>query len=268
VGSGTAGRLEMAENKVDVRAFWNSRAAQGFAAGTRDVIAKKLEIEAISGHVTDGMRILDVGCGNGITAIELARRYSVRILGIDFAEEMIAEAIAQTSGRLKGPVEFRVLDARNLAHISEKFDLIYTERFLINLPDWPAQKQAIVNIASLLADGGLYVMCENSQDGLDRINSFRERVGLSKINAPWHNRYLRNSEIEQMKLADVELEDVNDFSSTYYFLSRVVNAWLASQNGKEPNYESPVNQLALKLPAIGNLGQTKIWVWRRTRARR
>jgi hypothetical protein len=35
------------------------------------------------------------------------------------------------------------------------------------------------------------------------------------------------------------------------------------QNGKEPEYDSPINQLALKLPPFGDIGQTKIWVWRK-----
>ena len=56
-------------------------------------------------------------------------------------------------------------------------------------------------------------------------------------------------------------------SSTYYFLSRVVNAWLAAKEGKEPDYNSPVNELALHLPAIGDMGQGRTWVWKRVAAK-
>jgi ubiquinone/menaquinone biosynthesis C-methylase UbiE len=247
----------------DRRTFWNTRAGLGFAAGTRDVIAKKLEIQAISKYVRDGMRVLDVGCGNGVTAVELAKRYSVSLLGIDFAQEMVASAMNASNQPLKGSLRFQVLDVRELSKLSEKFDLIYTERTLINLTDWPTQERAIIDITNLLVDGGLYVMCENSQDGLDGINLLREQIGLPKIIPPWHNRYLRNTEIQQISSRSFKLEAVNDFSSTYYFLSRIVNAWLAAQNGQEPSYEAPVNQLALKLPPIGGIGQTKIWLWRK-----
>jgi len=37
---------------------------------------KELEVRAISGFVCDGMHVLDVGCGNGITAISLANNIS------------------------------------------------------------------------------------------------------------------------------------------------------------------------------------------------
>jgi len=252
------------EASEDIRAFWNNRAGLGQCAGTRDVIAKQLEIEAIAAYVRDGMRILDAGCGTGETAIELARRYCVEVIGIDFAEKMVASARGMAAGQhLRGCVTFQVGDVRNLAHFSEKFDLAYTERVLINLPDWETQRQAIVSIANSLVPGGLYVMCENSQDGLEKTNFFREQLGLSRITAPWHNRYLRDAELRQTTFPGLELEGVVYHSSTYYFLSRVVNAWLAAQEEKEPDYCARINQLALHLPPIGDLGQGRTWLWRK-----
>ena len=57
-----------------IRGHWNSRAGLGLWAGTKDLIAKSLEIEAIASYVCDGMKVLDAGCGNGVTAIELTHR--------------------------------------------------------------------------------------------------------------------------------------------------------------------------------------------------
>ncbi len=249
----------------DVQTFWNSRAGLGQWAGTRDVIAKHLEIEAIATYVRDGMRILEVGCGNGITAIELARRYQVDVIGVDFAQEMITAATGLASRQdLKGSVRFQISDIRDPLSFTDKFDLVYSERVLINLPDWPSQRQAILSIRDVLCDGGCYVMCENSQDGLDQINLLRTRVGLTSIAAPWHNHYLVDADIEQASFPGLSLEEINFYSSTYYFLSRVVNAWLALQDGKEPDYNAPVNGLALQLPSIGKIGQGRIWLWRRS----
>lgn len=255
---------ESAELTRDVRSFWNSRAGLGQWAGTRDVIAKQLEVEAIASYVHDGMRVLEIGCGNGITAIELARRHDVDILAIDFAAEMITAAKSMLEGQaLKGSLQFQIGDARSLSAITNNFDFIYTERVLINLPDWAAQRQAIHDITAMLANNGAYAMCENSQDGLDELNRLRERIGLAAINAPWHNRYLRDADLEQLTLPGIALAEINFYSSTYYLLSRVVNAALAVQEGKDPDYEAPVNLMALRLPSVGTLGQGRIWLWRR-----
>jgi ubiquinone/menaquinone biosynthesis C-methylase UbiE len=244
----------------DVLSFWNSRAGLGKWAGTNDIIAKQIEMKAIMSYVKDGMNILDIGCGNGITAIEIARKYHVTVLGIDYADEMITNAQGLLKGQeLCGSVKFQVGDVTDLPEFADKFDMIYTERTIVNLPDWKAQKQAIIDIVGLLKEGGKFVMCENSQDGLDAINVLRLSVGLETIVHPWHNRYLYDAEIKKIK--EVKLLDINYYSSTYYFLSRVVNAWQSAQEGKEPEYEAPINKLALQLPAINKMGQGRIWVW-------
>lgn len=256
------------EDPKDIRAFWNSRAGLGQWAGSRDVIAKQIEIEAIASYVRDGMRVLDFGCGNGITAIELARRFKVDVTGVDFAEDMVAAAIELAQDQeLKGQVGFQAGDVSSPTQLGQ-FDLIYTERVLINLPDWPAQERALRSVLDLLAEGGLYVMCENSQDGLDKINLLREQLDLPAVTPPWHNRYLRDEELRGFTHPGIKLEGMNFYSSTYYFLSRVVNAWLAAQEGKEPEYEAPINQLSLRLPALGDLGQGRIWLWRKSETRR
>jgi ubiquinone/menaquinone biosynthesis C-methylase UbiE len=254
----------MAQRDNDALSFWNDRSKLGVAAGSNDIIAKQMEIKAIASYVRTGMRILDFGCGNGITAIEIAKHLKVDILGIDYAQAMItaAEGLAETA-TLTGRVRFQVGDDQALLCIHDRFDLVYTERTLINLRDWESQRRAIANLTFLLNPGGIYVMCENSQEGLDAINDLRHQLGLKRIAAPWHNRYLRKNEIESIDIPGVTLEEVNHYSSTYYLLSRVLNAALAAKDGLEPAYDAPINQLALNLPPLGQWGQGKIWVWRK-----
>jgi len=252
------------QERDQVLDFWNGRAELVERAGTNDLVAKKLEIANIARHIDDGMRILEVGCGNGITAIELAKRYQVEIVAVDFSEEMIKAARHLLSGEtLKGSVEFFVGDVRELPDIQGAFDAVLTERVLINLPDWEAQAQAIRDIATYLAPGGRYLMCENSMDGLEAVNDLREAAGLKRILPPWHNQYFDEQKLRQLEVPDTTLAAVEAYSSTYYFLSRVVNAWLAAQEGKEPAYDAPVNQLALALPPMGDFGQGKLWIWQK-----
>ena len=136
----------MAQRDNDARSFWNDRSKLGVAAGSNDIIAKQMEIKAIASYVRTGMRILDFGCGNGITAIEIARHLKVDILGIDYAQAMItaAQGLAETA-TLTGRVRFQVGDDQALPCIHDRFDLVYTERTLINLRDWESQRRAIAN---------------------------------------------------------------------------------------------------------------------------
>lgn len=245
--------------------FWNGRAQLLERAGTDDLIAKKLEIAELATHVRDGMNILEVGCGNGVTAIELAKRYAVNIQAFDFSQSMVDAAKGLVASELlKGAVDFRVGDVRNMPELKNRFDLVITERVLINLPDWETQAQAVRELVQYAAPGGRYLMCENSQDGLDQINELRAQAGLSRIAPPWHNRYLREAEVNSLRIEGVRLAEVRCFSSTYYFLSRLVNAWLAHQEGREPAYDAPVNQLALSLPPIAQFGQGKLWIWEKS----
>lgn len=247
---------------IQKKDFWNQRAQLGVYAGTNDLVAKELEINAIASYVQSGMSILDFGCGNGTTAIEIAKKNEIELLGIDFAQDMIANA--STTARLtslKGQVDFCVGNHRSLSKLNTKFDLIYSERALINLDSWEEQLEAIINITQLLKPKSKYIMCENSADGLKQINSFRTCLDLDPIIAPWHNCYFTDHDVTSAHIPNCSLVDVVSFSSSYYFISRVLNAALARQDKREPKYDDFINLLALKLPSIDICSQVKLWIW-------
>ncbi len=66
------------------------------------------------------LRILDVGCGTGRHAIELAKR-GYTITGVDLSEAMIARA-KEKAKAVKVAIDFQVQDARNL-NFKNEFDL-------------------------------------------------------------------------------------------------------------------------------------------------
>ncbi len=75
-------------------------------------------------RLRSGIEVLDVGCGRGRAALELAERFPAsRVAGYDFSEEAIADARAEAERRGLTNVRFEVADA---ARIDEpaRYDLI------------------------------------------------------------------------------------------------------------------------------------------------
>jgi SAM-dependent methyltransferase len=244
----------------DVVDFWNERANMGEAAGTNDVVLKRLEIAELVKRVPFGSRVLDVGCGNGITLIALAEKNCCSGIGVDPAPAMIRQAIDSNNSQA-----VRFQEGRHRSLPDDTFDVSITERCLINLPDRIEQEDAFVEIMSRLKIGGRYFMIENSYDGLAKLNALRALVDLPAMMPPWHNLYFHEEDVRRWETSEYQLEQVVPFTSTYYIVSRVVNARLSADEGKEPQYESPINLLSLKLPLFGDVGATRMWIWRRNR---
>jgi SAM-dependent methyltransferase len=255
-----------------IKAYWDQRASLGETAGTQDLILKQLEERAILGEIDPAKfrprqilenkwqrrGILEIGCGLGRLAGMVAERVrEAEVWATDTSEAMIQGAL--DSGVCN--VTFRTGDVFSLPS-GVQFDLIYTERCLINLGSWAAQKGTIDAISARLTTGGKFIMCEHSADGLAAINTERARLGLPTLKAPWHNRYIFDHEIASV--SSMDLVKCIPFSATYYFLSRVVNAALAAKEGREPAYDAEINQLALTLPYTAvdpRFAQGRLWVW-------
>ncbi len=252
--------LRYQAKECEIREHWDKRAVLGSIAGTQDLILKQLEREAIIRSLgpisAEDDDVLEVGCGDGTTAAMVAKMFPLgSVTGIDSSAPMLALAEQHVSN-----VRFMVGDVLDLPPIG--FDHAYSQRCIINLPTWEQQKQAIDAIADRLMSGGRFLMCEHSQDGLDAINAERVKLGMTLIQPPWHNRYFRDEELATVN--SMKLIECIPFSATYYFLSRVINAKLAAEEGREPEYDAPINKLALTLPSEcvdARFAQGRLWVW-------
>lgn len=251
--------------------FWDSRAGLGFAAGSGDVNLKKLEINAIHQSIGSPSTILDAGCGNGFTLVELASRSpSSRLYGFDYSEGMVnaaADLIQQSnlSDRIS-VCTASLLDSFPSALSSidipdTGFDVVYTERSIINLDSLEDQSFAVRALWDMVAPGGRLVLCEAFQDGLHEINFYRSAVGLEQISSPWHNRYLSISELGNLLSGSDIAYTVKEFSGSYYFVSRVVHAREAQHHDLDPSYDALINQQSLELPPLPCCGQSKIVIF-------
>ena len=94
------------------------------------------------------------------------------------------------------------------------------------------------------------------------INCERKKFELPRIEMPWHNNYINDDKIQNdLKKIKLNLKSINHFSSTYYFLSRIIYAHYVNKNNLKLDYDSVINQMSHKLPCFGNFSQTKIWEW-------
>jgi ubiquinone/menaquinone biosynthesis C-methylase UbiE len=94
-----------------------------------------------------GAVVLDVGCGLGQDACELKRLVGVRgrVVGIDYSEEMIAEARRRAIGGSSLP-KFVVSEAHHLGFSSNRFDASRADRVLQHLGDPRATFEEMVRV--------------------------------------------------------------------------------------------------------------------------
>ena len=74
--------------------------------------------------VTEGMEVLDLGCGDGTTALPEARR-GANVLGVDIAANLVAAGNARAAEAGLDNLRFQEGDASNLERIEDnRFDLV------------------------------------------------------------------------------------------------------------------------------------------------
>lgn len=102
-----------------------------------------------------GGTYLDVGSGTGDDALALAASYSVRVVGVDSSETMVAEA------RRRGLEEAHVADAHALPFPDESLDGCWADRVFQHLED---PKRALAELVRVTKPGGRIVVADPDYD--------------------------------------------------------------------------------------------------------
>jgi ubiquinone biosynthesis O-methyltransferase len=111
-------------------------------------------ILALVGDIKDS-RILDVGCGDGDFAVELAARGAI-VVGVDASPEMIAAAKARSKPQ-NADVSFHVAMAEQLPFSADQFDVVTAITILCFVEDAAPVFREIVRV---LRPGGSLVIGE------------------------------------------------------------------------------------------------------------
>ena len=132
--------------------FW-ARHQERFDATIAPYHALLLEAAAIA----PGERVLDIGCGNGLTSRDAGRATGDRgeVLGVDLSGPMLGLARQLAKDEGLGNIRFEQADAQVYAFPAATFDLVIS-RFGVMFFSDPAA--AFTNIASALRPGGRLAM--------------------------------------------------------------------------------------------------------------
>ncbi|MFT3925865.1 MAG: methyltransferase domain-containing protein [Myxococcales bacterium] len=128
-----------------------------------------------------GERVLDLACGEGSLALELASQ-GVEVVGVDASPELIAAAQARG-------VDARVMDAQALPFVAE-FDAVFSNAAL----HWMPQIEAVfAGVARALRPGGRFVAecggAGNVQILRSALVEELDRRGVNgEARVPWHFR--------------------------------------------------------------------------------
>jgi len=122
-------------------------------------------IQFMDGHPPG--RALDLGCGTGTNAIELARR-GWQVTGVDFARRALRTA--RSKAKMAGlQIDFRSADVSKLRGVSGPFDLFLDIGCFHGLPS-NAKTRYLANLDQLLSTYGSFMLyaflCEQNRQGI------------------------------------------------------------------------------------------------------
>lgn len=199
-----------------------------------DETTRNLEISAILACVDHALsqlgpncRLLELGCGNGYLLSVLSdRQPSLQLTGADYSEDMVELAASRSIPNS----EVRREDVRGLTFQSESFDVVVTERCLINLLEASEQELALGEIFRVLKPGGFAVLIEAFTDGLENLNRGRVELGLPENEVPYHNLWFDKERFlaalagrfREVDAGGARSLPPRNFLSSHYFISRVL----------------------------------------------
>lgn len=103
-----------------------------------------------------GLRILDLGCGEGYCSRELRQRGAKEVHGIDLSESMIAAAKAQETKHPLG-ISYEVNCATNLDRLADgEFDLVVAV-FLFNYLTVEQTQKCMAEVFKVIRPGGRFI---------------------------------------------------------------------------------------------------------------
>lgn len=116
-------------------------------------------------NIQPSQKVLDVGTGSGIVAMEVARHLTDAgfVMGIDLSEGMLATAEAKAKQLQLHNIEFQRMDAEALKYTDNSFDAVVS---LYALRHFPHPQTALKEMHRILRSGGKIAIAVGSSPSL------------------------------------------------------------------------------------------------------
>ena len=137
---------------VDSKTFWDKMAPKYAESQMRSVDDYEHTLARTLSYLTPQMRVLEMGCGTGTTALRLAPHVKA-FVGTDQSSEMIRIARDKAADEHSN-LKFRVLGAAESAQLEEGFDVVMGFNLFHLVPDADA---VLADIFKMLKPGGLMI---------------------------------------------------------------------------------------------------------------
>jgi len=238
------------KNKKEKYSFWLERLKNKNLnqVCTNDVGLDQFESNYILSKLSNNSKILEIGCGNGLIYENIRKNLNIdQYVGTDFVSELINCCNSKILNSNDRFIQLDMTEVNNNTFDID-FDFIISKRAIQNVLDKSLQFEVIDNFGYFLKQNGIMILIESSEDALQNINQERSKYGLKKINSPFHNLFFDDEMLIQHNFKNVELLELNPFSSDFYFITRIIYSRLAKEYLNEPpNYDHPLEKIALTM---------------------
>ncbi len=237
------------KNKQKIHIFWKERLKRKESlVCSNDEVIDNYETSEFIKLINSNKAILELGCGNGKFIRKLITQKKIKTyLGIDFVDELIN--YSKKRNKFKN-INFKKFDMSqiNKNSFNRNWDLIISKRAIQNILSEKLQLQIIDNLGFFLKKTGKIILCESSKTSQNNINKYRKIFGLHKINPPFHNLFFNDAKIKKFNFMNLKLSQIINFSSNFYFTTRIINAALKKKMNQKIKNNDILNKIGTSIP--------------------